>query len=189
MLAASAPFFDWFWCFSTWAYYKPRGSIAAAQHPCAYKGEVPTCSTPESTDVYENCVVYRLYTCPGYITHGEASGLHCGNMHADCMALAFWTSIVPQEQAGYRLFAQNDVVNIAAETAMPALCLRDKPLPVKTNRVFSEIGFFPLCSQRPDHKNNKILVFFWKKKNWKNVNFLLIFFWFFVSVFFSDMRF
>ena len=40
------------------------------------------------------------------------------------------------------------------------------PLPVKTNRVFSEIGFSPLCSQRPDHKNSKILGFFEKfKKN------------------------
>ena len=29
---------------------------------------------------------------------------YLGNMHAACMALAFWTSIVPQEQAGYKLF-------------------------------------------------------------------------------------
>ena len=60
------------------------GSTAAAQRPCEFKGEVPSCGTPGSPDLDTNGALCRLYTGAGYITHGEPGGLLVGK-HACCL--------------------------------------------------------------------------------------------------------
>ena len=54
---------------------KPRGCTAAAQRPCAFKGEVPSCGNPGNPDLDTNGALCPLYTGAGYITHGEPGGL------------------------------------------------------------------------------------------------------------------
>ena len=54
-------------------------------------------------------------------------------MPAACMALVFWSLIVPQEQTNYRVyFAPNDLANIAAEAAVLAPWLEDILPRIKT---------------------------------------------------------
>jgi len=87
MMARASSFCALFWLVLAVLY---RGvleagcSTAAAQRPCEFKGEVPSCGTPGSPDLDTNGALCRLYTGAGYITHGEPGGLLVGK-HACCL--------------------------------------------------------------------------------------------------------